>query len=108
MGLEGVEIVMKAEETFDIIIEDSKAEKLATPGHLIELIMSKVGRTSHAACLTQRAFYRLRTSLTRLGFKRAEIRPETPLTDLFPRATRKDHIRRLSADIGIKKEMDFV
>jgi hypothetical protein len=31
MGLDGVEIVMKVEETFDIAIADSEAEKIVTP-----------------------------------------------------------------------------
>ena len=57
MGLDGVEIAMKVEEAFDIHVEDSEAEKTLTPGQLVELVMSKVGRTTHAACLTQRAFY---------------------------------------------------
>jgi acyl carrier protein len=35
MGLDGVEIIMKAEEAFDITIEDADAEKMLTPGDLI-------------------------------------------------------------------------
>jgi acyl carrier protein len=109
MGLDGVEIVMKVEETFDIVIEDSEAEKLVTPGLLIELVLSKVGRTAHAACLTQRAFHRLRTSLMRqLGFKRKQIRPETSLASLFPRSTRKERIRQILTDIGLRRDIEFV
>src|SRR5271165_824619 len=109
MGLEGVEIVMKVEETFDIVIEDSEAEKTFTPGLLIELVLSKVGRTSHAACLTQRAFHRLRASLmSRSGFKRNQIRLETLLASLFPRPTRKEHVRDIMAIVGLQKEIDFV
>jgi len=109
MGLKGVEIVMKVEESFDIAIEDSEAEKTVTPGELIELVLSKVGRTGDAACLTQRAFHRLRASLMRqLSLKRNQIRPETLLASLFPRSTRKEHVRKILADMGSGKDIEFV
>ena len=57
MGLDGVEIVMKVEEAFGITIDDAEAGKITTPGQLIELVLSKVGRTVDEACLTQRAFH---------------------------------------------------
>lgn len=109
MGLEGVEIVMKVEETFDITIEDSDAEKAVTPGRLIELVLSKVGRTSDETCLTQRAFHRLRASLMRrFGLKRDQVRPDSLLANLFPRSTRKEHVRQILDDIGSGKEIEFV
>jgi len=109
MGLEGVEIVIKVEQTFDIAITDSEAEKIATPGQLIELVMSKVGRTDHAACLTQRAFHCLRASLMRqLGYKRNQIKPETLLEDLFPRSNRKPKIRQILTDLGVQNEIELV
>ena len=109
MGLEAVEIVMKVEETFDITIEDSDAGKAITPGLLIELVLSKVGKTSDAACLTQRAFHRLRASLMRqFGLKRNQIGPETSLASLFPRSTRKEHVRQILDDIRSGKEIEFV
>jgi hypothetical protein len=109
MGLDAVEIVMAVEERFDIAIEDAEAEKTVTPGLLIELVMSKVGRTQDAACLTQRAFHRLRAALMRqFSLKRNQIRPETPLTDLIPRKMRRERLRRILDDIGINKTIALV
>jgi len=109
MGLDGVEIVMKVEESFDIVIDDSEADKIVTPGQLIELILAKVGRTTHAACSTQRAFHCIRASLIRRsGFKRDQINPDTSLIRLFPRTVRKEIVRQVLADIDARKEMDFV
>jgi acyl carrier protein len=109
MGLDGVEIVMKVEETFDIVIENSEAETTVTPGQLIELILSKVGRTSHAACLTQRAFYRLRAALVgRLGFARDQLKPDTSLAHVFPRMARKERVREILATVGLQKQIEFV
>src|ERR1700722_8938801 len=109
MGLDAVEIVMKVEETFDIAIENREAEKILTPRALIELVMSKVGRTDRAFCLTQRAFHRFRASLIRnAGFKREQIKPEVPMTNLFVPAQRKQLLRRLLDDIGLAVMPEFV
>ncbi|HEX3800398.1 MAG TPA: hypothetical protein VH413_17020 [Verrucomicrobiae bacterium] len=109
MGLDGVEIVMKVEETFDIAIADSEAEKIVTPSELIDLIFSKAGRIQDASCLTQRAFHRLRASLIRHGgVQRSQIRLETSLATLFPRARRVTNFQAVATDLGLSKEMEFV
>ena len=109
MGLDGVEIVMKVEEAFDISIDDAEAGKCATPGQLIDLVLSKVGRTVDEACLTQRAFHRLRAALMRnLGVPRNQIRPDILLGSLFPRSTRREDVRQISHEIGLGKEIEFV
>ncbi len=109
MGLEGVEIVMAVEERFDIAIEDAEAEQTVTPGRLIDLILSKVGRTGEAACLTQRAFHRLRAALMRQsGWKRYQIRPELALAELFPRKDRRERLGQLLDAIGIHKTIELV
>jgi acyl carrier protein len=106
MGLDGVEIAMAVEEDFDIIIDDSEAEKLSTPGKLIDYVMAKVGRTDRAACLTQRAFHRLRSSLMRqFGLKRNQIRTETLLAALFPRQTRKVKLREVLDSLDVHKSV---
>ena len=84
MGMDGVEIVMAVEETFDIHIEDAEAEKLLTPRQLIDLVQSKVAVATASVCLTQRAFNLLRKSLLRHGgWKRSEIRPARRLSELI-------------------------
>jgi len=100
---------MKVEETFDITIDDAEAEKLLTPGQLIELVMAKVGRTDHAACLTQRAFHRLRAALIkRLGLQRRQIRPTTPLAEIFPQPNRRQQLRQILADLDIAKQFELI
>jgi hypothetical protein len=95
MGMDGVEIVMRVEDAFEVCIKDSEARELLTPAELIDLVMSKVGRTTHASCLTQRAFHRLRASLMRHGYiPRRLIRPDTQLSLLFPRSSRKRRSRK--------------
>ncbi len=108
MGLDGVEIIMKIEESFDIVIEDSVAEKIRTPGQLIDLVLSKVGRTSHGACLTQRAFHRVRGFLVKqFGRERQQIRTDTSMISLFPCRTRKSDIRKVLEFVGVAREFKF-
>jgi hypothetical protein len=109
MGLEAVEIVMAVEDRFGIAIDDAEAEKIGTPGLLIDFVMSKVGYTDHAQCLTQRAFHRLRASLMRkFGLKRNQIKPATLLTDLFSRKNRREQIQQILDDLGIVKPIELV
>ena len=101
MGLDGVEIVMEVEGVFDIRIEDAEAEKLVTPGDLIELVMRKVGCADAAGCLTQRAFNRLRVALQhQLPLKRKEIAPQARMADLVAKAQRKVFVQCLADELG--------
>ena len=60
MGLEAVEIVLAAEETFGISIPDEAATEMLTPGDLIDFIVSHVSTVPTEGCVTQQMFYRLR------------------------------------------------
>jgi acyl carrier protein len=103
MGMDGVEIVMAVEEAFDIRIEDSEAETLLTPGQLIDHVMSKLAITTTDVCLSQRAFYLLRKFfVSRRGFKRSEVRPDTPLYPVFPLPNRRALLGKLLDELGIK------
>jgi acyl carrier protein len=49
MGLDGVEIVSEVEDAFGITIQDAEAAKTVTPGQLIDLVLTKVGRGAMTA-----------------------------------------------------------
>ena len=109
MGMDGVEIVMKVEDAFDIAVEDAEAEKMLTPRDIIEHVMRKVGRTDRAQCLTQRAFHRVRAALMRnAGLKRTEIKPDVPTRSVFPVGQRKELLRKTLGDIGLKATPEMV
>lgn len=66
MGLDGVELVMAVEESFGITLSNDDAEKIFTPGMLIDAVYSKVKTTDQKVCATQRAFYLLRNGVMRV------------------------------------------
>lgn len=85
MGLEGVEIVIETEETFGIDVPEEVIEGIATPGDLIDYVVSRVETTPAEECVTQQLFYRLRR-----GFRHA-----LPGLQVFsPDATLKSVLQR--------------
>ncbi len=84
---------------------DLSTEELAraeTVGQLYDLIVSKQKLPMSGGCLSQTAFYRLRTALVNaLGVKRSEIRPQTPLSELMPAKTRKAQWEKLSQEVRL-------
>lgn len=85
MGLDSVELVMAIEEHFGIEIADKDAERLITPGLVVDYICSKLQMADEKRCQSQRAFYLLRRALVKKsGRKRNEISPQTRLRDFFP------------------------
>jgi hypothetical protein len=101
MGMDGVEIVMAAEDAFDIHIEDAEAERILTPRQLIDLVMAKVANVETNFCLTHRAFNLLRKFMVQgLGFPRKEITPTAKLSKIFPKHRRKDFLREFRVQLG--------
>jgi len=64
MGLEGVELIMDVEDTFDIKIEDEEATACSTIGDLHQCIIKKFNCDSKTnTCLTQKTFYTIKKIL---------------------------------------------
>ena len=105
MGLDGVELVMAWEESFGITITDAEAGSLYTPRQAIDSIYSKlatVGTSGPGGCLTQRAFYRLRSAIhAAFDIDPKRICPDTSLDMLLPAGKRRERWRVLQARIGV-------
>jgi hypothetical protein len=80
MGLDGVAIVMAAEQTFGIDIPDAAAGRLRTPRMLLDYVAARVARAADVDCLSQRTFYRVRHGLrSQLAALVPEPGLETPI-----------------------------
>jgi hypothetical protein len=101
MAWDGVELIHRVEDEFEIAIDDDEALRLATVGDLYRLVLSKAG--TNPACLTSRAFYRTRQALAEaLGVPRRGIRESTELGTLLPHSRRSEPWKRIAAEIGLK------
>lgn len=76
MGLDAVELVMAFEEEFGIAIPDSAAEKMQTPGHVIDYVIAERKKVAHLDAHTH-----LLATLDGMGF--ANVRPDTSFNELF-------------------------
>ncbi len=107
MGLDGVELVMAWEESFGITITDAEAANLRTPRLATDLIYRKLaaGDTpGPGGCLTQRAFYRLRSAFGgAFAVPRARVRPSTLLDSLLPAGRRREHWQALQTRVGVTR-----
>ena len=84
MGLDGVEILMRTEETFGIEIPNEVAAQLVTPAALVEFVAANVPLTPTDACLTQQLFYRLRRGFrSQLKALTSTFALDTPLKEML-------------------------
>jgi hypothetical protein len=89
MGLDLVEFVMAVEEAFELRFPDEDMIELTTPRKLIDYVAASLSAAKADVCLSQRAFYRLRSSLAeRIGCPRSALRPDTSLLEVIPVAER--------------------
>ena len=103
MGLDTVELVMAFEEAFGIEIPDDAAESIVTVRDAIDHIYARVEHAAAPACLTQRAFYRVRQALqNELGIERSRVRPATAWTSLIPLDHRRQDWARLGRALGYR------
>ena len=101
MGLDTVELVMRMEETFGIVIDDIDAEKIGTVGQAYRYILNRVRLSPDAPCQSAAAFYRLRRALVvRTGADRRSIRPSSRLDDFLPATGRREAWLGLGDELG--------
>lgn len=86
MGLDIVELIIAVEDAFGLAIPNADAERLATPGRLIDYLASRLpaAGSDGGGCLSQRAFHKLRRATSdRLRVHRRAVRADTRLAALF-------------------------
>ena len=106
MGLDGVELIIRFEETFDIRIPDEVAGNFQTPRDVIDYVCSQVPMADKPSCLTQQSFYFLRRNfLSTLPINRTDIRPNASLDMLLPDNERKRSWKDLETRIGASLPM---
>ncbi len=116
MGLDGVELILKAEEEFGITISDGDAESMVTPRDLIEAVCSKLDveddvvdvdfedeKFRVTACLSQRAFYKVRSEIVKAtGAERGAVKLEARLEELFPKFKGKGLWRLFTGKVSLE------
>lgn len=95
MGLDSVELVMAAEDEFQIHLPDEEVNSIYTVGAFYDVILAKLNiQEQKQACLTSVAFYRMRRALCEV-IDRKKVKPTTILSSLFPLKKRRANWKRL-------------
>lgn len=84
MGLDLLEFTIAVEDAFGISIPDADAERLTTPGLLVDYLETRLHCGDPGVCLEQRAFHRLRLAgMQVLALPRNAFQPSVPWADLL-------------------------
>ena len=103
MGLDGVELVLRTEETFGISLSDEEVSLVQTPRQLTDLVMKHLATESSGVCASQVAFHRLRRSLMAdFATPRQSVTPESRWSHFFPVASRRQNWERLSKALRLR------
>lgn len=103
MGLDGIELVIRVEESFGIKIADEEASRCETVGQLYEVVLKKISTPDQNKCLTAIMFYKIREIFVAYGnCLRKAVRPDARLEDLVPKKTRRKFWNRISNHSGME------
>ena len=101
MGLDGVEIIMRTEETFGIEIPDTAAQQLLTPADLVDFVAANVPLKPTEACLSQQLFYRVRRGFrSQLKALSSTFDLDTPLKEILHKDQWPHVWEAIRADVG--------
>jgi hypothetical protein len=108
MGLDLIELTIATEAAFGIAIPDAVACELTTPRQVIDYLAARLPPAESDGCLTQRAFYRLRSAMAR-RFERAPkaLTPDTRIVDVLPPNAPGTRWRQLGAELGADRWPTF-
>ncbi len=97
-------VLGKIQKSFDIRFANEDLQDVKTFGSLCDTIVKKVKhKSADSSCTTQQAFYKLRNAInTTIAADKDLIKPQTRLSDIFPRDTRLQVIAEIEKEMGFK------
>lgn len=104
MGLDGVEILMEVEETFNISIAEHQSPKIRTVGDLYALVLNQTRNLEHdsEACLSATTFYELRRHLREYLEDASSLRPDWIVNETFPKRLRRLKWQSLAEQMDLR------
>lgn len=102
MGLDSVELIVKAEKAFGIAIPDREAEKIITVADFHNTVWRYVQSRQSVRCKSQHLYYKLRHALIcKFGVHKDVITPGASLNDIFPKTNRRLLYRKLTRELQL-------
>ena len=95
------DVLLKIERSFDITFADNELKEVKTFGQLCDTVVAKVKKAQSDSCTTQQAFYKLRNAInSKNPVEKYLVKPQTKLSDLFPRDNRVEIVADIEAEMG--------
>lgn len=103
MGLDSVELILEAEESFGISLADEEMGRIVTVGQFYDAIVRELPHPKTKLCLSAVTFHKLRqTILGVTGRQREEVRPKSQLEVLVPRRRRRAMWKKMRQLSGLR------
>ncbi|MDB5086071.1 MAG: hypothetical protein JWR09_65 [Mucilaginibacter sp.] len=100
------DVLRKIQNSFDIRLVNEDLREVKTFGSLCDTIVEKVKHKNGDGCTTQQAFYKLRNAINAtITADKELIKPQTRLSDIFPRDTRLQVIAEIEKEMGFKMNL---
>ncbi len=100
------DVLVKIERSFNIRLDDTSCKEVKTFGKLCDIVVEKVKQTNNDSCTTQQAFYKIRNAInSTISPPKELIRPQTRLSDIFPRDTRLQVIAEIEKEMGFNIDL---
>lgn len=97
------EVLIKIEKSFNISLDDTSCKDVKTFGKLCDIVVEKVKQTNNDSCTTQQAFYKIRNAInSTISPPKELIKPQTKLSEIFPRDNRIEVIAEIEKEIGFQ------
>jgi hypothetical protein len=97
------DVLLKIQTSFNITLVNEELKEVKTFGSLCDTVVKKVKHKNASSCTTQQAFYKLRNAINSIIAADKElIKPQTRLSDIFPRDTRLQVIAEIEKEMGFK------
>jgi hypothetical protein len=100
------DVLVKIQRSFNIKLDNEGLKDVHTFGNLCDVIINKINLEHEDSCTTQRAFYLLRNSIaTVTGIDKCSVKPQTRLSQIFPKENRPAIIAEIENELGFKTNL---
>src|SRR6185295_3973820 len=104
MGLDGVELVVEIEDSFDVVISDQEALGLITPGDILELLLQNKFWKLPQRPLMQFLFHDLRKAVVaEFGVESRKVRPKAAIVETLPQFRTKARRDRVLQGLALPR-----
>jgi hypothetical protein len=102
MGLDSINLIVKIEQTFGIIISDHEVERMDTVEELIEAVFNKIQLFPTEENISKIVFTKIKYAFIKIGNDELTINPDSIISTLLNTNNLENEWKQLEVNIGLK------